>query len=278
MEIRHHIGFNTLTDLELEEAVKRFDIDYKKSDIPGDGGALITFQISEDAVFWEEIHRLVEKYSAINRVETYFSEEEILKADYLRLIVRYETGFPEPRDTWITDPINYENFCRNCGTYEQKSSFRIQSEPNLRQYNFMTFAWAATIFCRYEVENELRNAGINDFETLNIINLSTGEPSTKILQIKAPRKTSPGLISLENMEKEECSDCRKIKHSFHLRGVMKYRRSEIPPDADIIESYEWFGVGSKRAFRELFVSNRFARLAINRGWKSIRFKVIEPVD
>ncbi len=278
MEIRHHIGFNTLTDPGLEEAVNRFSINHKTSEIPGNGGTLITFQISEDAEHWEEIHRLVNMYGAINRVETFFSEEEILKADFLRLIVRYETGFPEPRDTWITDPINYENFCRNCGTYEQKSSFHIRSEPNLRQFAFMTFTWAGAIFCRYDVEEELRDSGINEFETISLLNLSTGKPSAKILQIMPSKRTFPGLISSEDMQIEECPDCKNKKYSFHLRGVMSYRRNAIPSDADMLESHEWFGVGSRRAFREFFVSNRFAKLAIDRAWKGIRFKVIELLD
>jgi hypothetical protein len=278
MEIRHHIGFNTSRIPKLEKLVNRFSIDHERSELPGSGGALITFQISETSDLWSDIHSLIEKHGATDRVETFFSDEEILNAEYLRMIVRFETGFPEPRDTWVTNPINYKDYCSSCGTFEQTSSFQIRAEPNLRTFNFMTFAWADAIFCRHFVIQEFRAEGIDDFETVPVLNLKTHNNSEKIVQIKPIKRTSPGLITPKDMKVHECAVCGEIKYSYHLRGIMQYKRSAISSGADMLETHEWFGVGSRRASREVFVSNQFARLAINQNWKSLRFKVIELVD
>ncbi len=47
-------------------------------------------------------------------------------------------------------------------------------------------------------------------------------------------------------------------------------------DLDMFHSFEWFGSGHA-AYREIIISNHFARLILEKGWKGVRMKVIELV-
>jgi hypothetical protein len=61
-----------------------------------------------------------------------------------------------------------------------------------------------------------------------------------------------------------------------MRGVMYLKRDALLPGVDLMQTYEWFGSGHS-AYREIIVSNRFARLILEQGWKGVRMKVVEAV-
>ena len=59
-----------------------------------------------------------------------------------------------------------------------------------------------------------------------------------------------------------------------MRGVMYLARTALVSDVDILQTYEWFGSGHS-AYREFLVSNRFAKLILEKGWRGIKLKVVE---
>lgn len=59
---------------------------------------------------------------------------------------------------------------------------------------------------------------------------------------------------------------------------MYVRREAIPEGVDFVRTHEWFGARSKAAYREILVSNRVARLVLEKGWKGVRFKVVVLED
>ena len=67
-----------------------------------------------------------------------------------------------------------------------------------------------------------------------------------------------------------------IRYYPHVRGKMYLDRNALTPGLDIMQSFEWFGSGHS-AFREILISNRLARLIIERGWKGVALKVVEMV-
>ena len=78
------------------------------------------------------------------------------------------------------------------------------------------------------------------------------------------------------MKRETCSSCNVTKYAPHMRGVMYLKRDALMPGVDIMQTYEWFGSGHA-AYREVLVSNRLARLVLDRGWKGVALKVVELV-
>lgn len=50
----------------------------------------------------------------------------------------------------------------------------------------------------------------------------------------------------------------------------------MPTDVDFVRTDEWFGSGLI-AFREILVSNRVARLILDKGWQGVRMKGVELV-
>ena len=98
----------------------------------------------------------------------------------------------------------------------------------------------------------------------------------KISQLFIPGVAGPALLQDDDLERKKCPLCNVIKYYPHKRGVMYLKRDSILPDVDIMNTYEWFGSGHS-AYREIIVSNRFARLIIEKGWRGVRMKVVELV-
>ncbi len=207
--------------------------------------------------------------------ETTFSETEILSAEWVRLIPNYAVGYPEPRQTWVTQRQNYEGFCSHCGTFAKENEFTILKEPALKFREFMTLIWGSALFCKNDVIEKILLHGIRGFSTQDVFVKKTKSVSKIIKQILTDNKTNPGLIQGEELHPELCGFCAQTKYFNHLRGIMHYDRKTIDPSMDIIEINEWFGGGTKRAFREMLISHKFAKLIVDQGWRGVRMKVVQ---
>ena len=91
-----------------------------------------------------------------------------------------------------------------------------------------------------------------------------------------PTVTDPGLVRTEDLPMETCSSCGVTKYYPHKRGVMYLKRGGTVPDVDIMQTHEWFG-SRLAAYREILISNKFARLIIDKGWKGVALKVVELI-
>lgn len=278
MEILHRVGFNANSKPEFKTAIDKLKVKYSTSDLPGRPRELIFFDIAESDANWQEVTSLIETHGASDRYDTYFSDSEILDAEWLRLVPTYEHGYPQPENTWATNPTNYEILCQECGTYHQNQNFRVKKEPKLRNNNFMTFAWAYELFATNEVFETLKNNQISGYEVWDAIIHDTDLPAETIKQMYVPNIADPGLVRIDELKSEICNSCDVIKYYSHLRSIMYLRGDALDSDLDILRTYEWFGGGTKAAYREILISNRFARLIIENMWKGLRFKVIELVE
>ena len=46
---------------------------------------------------------------------------------------------------------------------------------------------------------------------------------------------------------------------------------------DVAVTDEWFGSGARLGYREILISNRFARLILERGWRGVALKPVTLV-
>jgi hypothetical protein len=278
MHIYHHIAFNTRGREEFVETIRRLGIEHKASEIPRTSNKLISFDIEEADARWPDVQRLLERYRAVHLWDTFFEDEEILSAEWLRMIPTFEHGYPQPEGKWIKQRPNYADFCRNCGTHRQVAPFRIKGEPRLGGHDFMTLFWGHPVLCTAKVFDEFEAAGFKGYERWDVILHKEDVPSKTLWQLYVPGVAGPGLLEKNDLYRETCPECGTVKYRSHLRGVMYVRREAIPEGVDFVRTHEWFGARSKAAYREILVSNRVARLVLEKGWKGVRFKVVVLED
>jgi hypothetical protein len=209
--------------------------------------------------------------------DTYFSEDEILNSEWSRIIVENVKKYPQPEATWVTNPINYDEFCRNCGTHVQARPFRIQAETKWGFFHFFTFFWGHAIFAQKKVFDTIRRNKLRGVIRMDMLINRTGAPTVDIFQLLPTNITRGGFLAEKNIRATNCKKCGNRKFSYHSRGVMRYKRDPIMKDTDILYTREWFGAGRKDAWREVLISNKFARLIQQEGWKGVRLKAVEIV-
>ncbi len=100
---------------------------------------------------------------------TTFTREKVLGAEWLRLIPTFKRGYPQPESTWVTNPINYEDACPQCGIFRQTASFRLRKEPCLGKKDFLSLFWTYALFCTGEVLREFERQGIRGYEVWDAI-------------------------------------------------------------------------------------------------------------
>ncbi len=271
MQIWHRVSFGKTDAVDAQ--LEALNIRYKKT-LGLHGNYLITFEINESDPRWPQVSELVRRTGAPDLLNTVFTQEEILGADRLRLIPRFEQGYPQPKESWITNPINYDNFCRQCGTFRQKTSFRVKKEPSLGKKDFMTLYWTYALFSTTRVLGEFEAQRTRGYEVWPLVIHKTNTPSEEVSQLFIPTIMSPGLMKAEDLKKQTCPECHVTKYYPHMRGVMYLKRDSLVPDVDLMQTHEWFGDGHF-AYREILVSNKLARLVIDKGWQGVTFKVVE---
>jgi len=282
MDIKHRISINSVKNAEFMTAIIELGIDHETIELPGGSSKLITFVIAESDPRWKSITKLIkthnnyELYGPGDQLETVFSEDEIKRAKWLRLITTFEQGYPQPKSHWPLKQLSYDLICTKCAIYNQINPMRLAKEPSLRKKSFMRTIWTSEVFCTPEVIQELEKIQANGYEVWDAVIHKTGEPSERVNQLYVPGIASPGVIFDDNLDRKTCPVCGTSKYEFHVKGVMKIKREALLPDTDFMSTHEWFG-GGFIAWREILVSNRVASLVLDKGWQGVRFKVVELV-
>lgn len=275
MEISHTIDFEPEDD--IEPILNALNIGYEK--LPFVNRFIIRVRITESAPHWQEFQALYQaKGKWGGAYDTYFTRQEILSAEWLRIWGGYpQIGYPQPERRWQEEDFNYEGTCPKCGSFRQVSSFFIKSEPKLRRYDFMSLYWTSALFAVPRVFTALEANNITGYERWPVFIHKTKEPSVTVSQLYIYAATVPSVVHAEELEPFICDNCGQLKYkSYHKRGIMYLKRDAIPAGVDIFETYEWFGDGHQPR-REIIVSNRVAQLAYAEKWKGVTFKVAEAV-
>ncbi len=276
MEIWHRVAFNGDAHQGFKTAIDALGIKHGISPLPGHSTGLVFFDISESDPRWTQIEELIRTTGASDIVNTKFTTVEILNSEWARLVPTFEQGYPQPEATWVRNPVNYEQHCPECGAFLQIASFRLKKEPALGKKVFVSLYWTYALFCAIRLFPELEAHEIRGYEMWDAVIHGTNVPSEKVSQLFVPHITQPGLVRVEDLRRETCPLCQVTKYYPHMRGVMYVKRDVLVSELDIVQTYEWFG-SAHSAYREILVSNRFARLVIDQGWKGVALKPIELI-
>lgn len=273
MEIRHRFTFSGKDNLlrELESLDARFETTQGFR-----GSFLITLETSESEPIWLEIEQLAKIFGAAELVSTHFSQEEILDAEWLTIERTNYQGYPQPETGWLQKRPNYQNYCSQCGVYEQVGSFFLKKEPALRNNDFVSLFWTSAVLAKREIFDSLIEKHIVGFQQVDVLLQKTKTPSTIVAQMIPTVTARPGLTATDGFTGKTCDSCGVTKYLPVKKGKLRLQKNFAPEGIDIIATHEWFGDGAM-AFREILVSQRVAKLAIKQKWKGIRLKVAEMV-
>ena len=270
MKIVHRVTFKK--EDNVDDRLVALGIKYKKT--PIFERYIITFEIDEADIRWSQVEELIQDKNALDIYDTFFTNEELLNGEWLRLEPTFEYGYPQPEGTWIKNPPNYAYKCLSCGVFQQKSSFIIQKEPELGKNDFMSLHWTHAFFCTPRVFDALARNEIKGYEIWDVLLSETKLPSKQVSQLFVPIITKPGLA--DQLSAVVCEICGEKKYNVHKKGIMNFQRSALSPNIDTIQTYEWFGHGHN-AFREILVSNRLAKVILKNDWQGVRLKLVELV-
>ena len=246
-------------------------INYKRSDLPA-GYYIITFEIKESDTNWLLVENLIKEKNGADFMGIVFTEEEILKADYSRMLVTYEQGYPYPESEWQNNRQKiYEDYCVECGVYkEQSGNFRTKNEFNTKN-GFVSLMWSsAATFCSPEVINAFTENNFSGFTTKDIYIKNYNEKS-KYKQLSVNNVTGNGMLN-ENIKFENCKKCGTNKFEFIKDNYLMYKRSALQ-DIDFQKTNEWFGTGWI-AFQQIIISRKVAKVILENKWKGIK---LEPL-
>jgi hypothetical protein len=273
MEIWHRITFGHIDGVDA--TIEAMNIKHKRNPLPG-GGYLIHIDINESDPQWPQLAAVVRQKNALDMHDTIFTPEEILNAEWVRLIPVFEQGYPQPKETWVENSINYENECSKCGVgFRQKTPFRLAKEPCLGKNDFVCLYWTYTLFCPSKVLETLRAHQLRGYEVWEAIIHRTNQPSKVVSQLVFPNVAMPGLADVDKVKPETCPQCGITKYAPHMRGYMHLKREALMSEMDFLQTYEWFGGMPHSGFREILVSNRLARLILEKGWRGVALKPVE---
>lgn len=278
MKIWHRVGFNADVKPDFKKTIDDLKIEYEVSPLPGHVVGMVYFDIAESDPHWKRIAELVKIKGASDILNTAFTPEEILAAEWSRLIPGFEMGYPQPKKDMGWKHFTYENQCPQCGVgYRQKGPFRLANEPRLGKRDFVCLYWTYTIFCTFRVLEALQERQIRGYKVCEAIIHKTNRPSEVVSQLVFPNVAAPGLVDEDKLEPETCSLCGITKYAYYKRGYMHFKREALQPDTDFLLTHEWFGSGGYGGYRDILVSNRVACLILNKGWRGVALKPIKVI-
>ena len=143
--------------------------------------------------------------------------------------------------------------------------------------DFVTLYWTYSILCTQRVVRKIEEAALRGVDIWPVILHGKDVPSEVLSQLVFPVVAGPGLDPRDMQRPEYCAACGITKYEYHRRGYMHIKRDALRNDVDAQLTYEWFGSNTKTGYREILISNRFARLILEQGWKGISLKAVALV-
>jgi hypothetical protein len=231
---------------------------------------LISFDIFDNHVAWENISDLLKKYDIWALPTNVFSKKEILDANWCRARLINHVGYPQPEDEWLSTHFTYANFDIESQIFShQIDDFRIKQEPQLKDKHFMDLTWPHEIFAKKAIFQHFQQAEIIGYEVRDVVIHNTNEPSKEVSQLIIPKITNAHAF----LKDHPLSSSKVKKYMPHTKGMLKFSGELQNEPGDFVLSQEWFG--DRNAFREILISQKVTKLILANHWKGL---ALEPVS
>ncbi len=275
MKIWHRISFGSKYEILLSQ----LNVEYERGYNHDDTYSSVVFSIHESDRAWPEIEHIVKKDESFDFPYTTFEDEEILASEWVRLCTGFKRYYPQPKHDMKYVKDTFSDECSSCGLeFAQKAPFRIKKEAKLGKYDFVSLNWTYGIFATQRVVEKVQQAGLKGVEVWPVMLHREDRPSEVISQLLFPNVAKPGLADYEKVDPEPCLECGITKYAFHKRGYMHIQHAALLKNVDAQHTYEWFGSDTKWGFQEILISNRFARMIVDKKWKGVILNPIKLIE
>lgn len=243
-----------------------------------DKPSLYEFIIDEDDPAWSGVKLRLD--GANTYIHTQFTQDEIAQAEWSIVGAAHSIdNVRVGRFAW--DEKYIADLCKNCGAgWRQIAPFRVNKEPKLGKNVFADFGSAFELFCTPVALEEFKKRGLRGFETQPLILNKDDRPAESLKQLVVTEVAEPAvadeLVEHERYSQTDCLVCGRTWHAHYTRGALPLRRSALNPKCDFQLTSEWFGNG-RTARREILVSCRVVKLALENQWQGIQFIPVNVV-
>jgi hypothetical protein len=246
----------------------RLNIPYKYEESLA--GKTVFLLISENHKKWPALAKAYRNFGVEPSAELRFSKEELIQAEWLELGVTSHFGYPQPEDGFVYRSSTYQpgSVCE-CGIRgEQVMPFRFRKAPSQTRSHLLQLNWVFDeFFVSVEARRTMEDVGLSGFFFCAPVLHRSGEPIPGWFQL-CVTTTLPAALLPQSLDTEQCSTCRKVKFN-HPRGKMlRFDKAVFKKLPDIVRTEEWFGSGGS-AYRVTLISQRFARLVLNKLWRGV---------
>jgi hypothetical protein len=275
METLHKYSFSKIEKgIDFEEVIKRKGIPYQHVQNAGGRNYHLHIVINEDHPEWKWLENKSEEYEALNIFVTIFSRDEKLAAEWLVARPDKEAGYLEPKNNWDKQK---KYICNTCGTFINDQTLRVNINKAPRSMDVFTLISENLMMVLPHVEKELIKQGLSGLELKDVFYYKTDEKIKEFREFRIINVAKPGLVGWDHLRLSPCPACGTVKYKCKQKGMMKYYRSVIPEGVDCFWGNEWWGEGLV-AFQQIIVSNRVAKLFLEKGWKGVDFQPVELVE
>jgi hypothetical protein len=253
---------------QLKGFLDRYGIEhrYEESSV----GKTVSLLIAETDPNWCALSRHLEHNpNVLHAAELRFSKKDVLQAKCCRLAVTSHFGYPQPEDGYRSLTYKAESGCGECGVgWVQDAPFRMQNKPTQRRSSVIQLNWIFDeFFFSRQTRKQLEDAGISGVTFDTPVLHSSGEPIPDWSQMHI-LGVARAVVDDKPLVSERCARCGAQKYNVPGGHMLRMAPPFRNDDLDVVKSKEWFGSG-RSAHRLVFVSPRFARLAITCGWRGV---------
>lgn len=224
---------------------------------------LIVFKISEDAAYWPDFKKWMEKHGEISSLSVVCTKKELQSLPWLSVRSKWRWEYPQPEEEYRKITYDAANFCKECGNgLVQKDSFYIKKTPHWGKRNFFMLNWIQDeLFMNDKAARQLEESGLSGFQIIDVKNSGTGAKLNDIHQLFVTSTLPPALMNSDEVCKAEihCPKCGHTKWVASGRVEKLKKEAFCDINVDIVKSFETYGAGLM-CCRDILVSQKFYRM------------------
>jgi len=233
----------------------------------------LNFEISEDDDRYAAVAELQKQYGSVDVWQTSFSDEELRRASWVRMLGKWLQGYPMPDDDlgYLEATYDLANYCNECGVgAEQVRPFRMRSEPKWGRRSVLQLNWVCDeFFVRPALFKEVfEPLGIGSSEVLHHRSLA---PLETVVQLDIATVLADPLM-MGKHPFETCSRCGRDKYLLSSGGEFP-ALSGPSPVTHIAKAQEYFGSGGA-AGRPVLISQELYQMLANRATRGAEFHAV----
>ena len=255
----HHISFNASENRRRSLAAL--------GTIVGEG--FVAIDIDEADPRWPNIETWMKTHGVTDTVYNEFSNDEISRARWLKLVGTWNYGYPQPDEEnmgFLQATYDLSAGCSKCNLpLKQKAPFQIRGEPKWGRRGIFQLNW---VFDEYFVKPEVWASVFKPFGVgCRVVLNRKGQELKTVVQLVS---NSPEVdFDTTGLTFEVCDSCGCKRYQPNYRGPFPALLQE--PSGAMVRTKQYFG---GHIFKGVLVSQELTRKLISENVRGVSFKPV----